>query len=241
MTYVSARALSLALPLALALGFAVGCDDPGENDSESDTDGNDDHTDTDGEPGECVQNPAKPTLVSIDSLDDDPFPDLDATCSLLSADHDGTDSTLEISCPTDAGSNRLAIHVVGDALPGGLVVGESYEFHLQRSNEIGSAELDLILSDADGPIVAAIDHSPERVTWGPFSLRFATYCPQPDEPDGPGVDGYVLFSSEDIDTDVFVGSPETLTVDAMSWTAYAGSASDSCCHGSSFSAALVRL
>lgn len=220
MTYATARAaFALALALGLVFATATACDDGG---------------------GQCIDNPPKPTVVSVTSLDDDSVRDFDGSCTLSDLSHDGLRSTLVLACPDDGETLDLEIQAVGDSLPPALSVGESYELHLYRGFEIGDPELDLILSDASGPIIAAVDYSYGPVTWGPFDLRFATDCPKSDDIDA-SVDGFVRFSRDDTRYDVYVGAPELIRDGELSWTAYAGSADDGCCHGSMFSAAMVRL
>lgn len=243
--------MSLRSIIVLGLGLSTvlnltACDaEPGDTDTDTNADAETETGDTEGEPnGACVEFTALDLIVAVTVDGETKIPTLSASCELSDMSFADASLSLSLSC-VDAMEVAYAVEISAPAeqIPTGLEIGASVELELQQdgSFELGDGPK-VLVSDAAGPILAQIDYSYAGATWGPISVRYASYCTPLGEESVETRYGYVKAEVEGVDEpyEVFVGEPQIVSDGELEWDLHALDAKDVCCHGSTIDAALIR-
>lgn len=242
-------AMSLRSILVLGLGLCTvlnltACDaEPGETDTDADAET--ETGETGGEPnGACVEFTALDLIVAVTVDGETKIPTLSGTCELSDMSFADASLSLSLSC-VDALQVAHAVEISAPAeqIPTGLEIGASLGIELQQdgSDEFGDGA-QVLIRDAAGPLLAQIDSSNDGATWGPISVRYASYCAPSDPESVETRYGYVRAEVEGVDEpyEVFVGAPQIISDGQLEWDLHALNAKDICCHGSTIDAALIR-
>ncbi|NVB39559.1 hypothetical protein G6O69_17080 [Pseudenhygromyxa sp. WMMC2535] len=237
---MSIRLQTLSASLTFGLGFSAACLGVGCADDEAEDLGDD----TSGEM--CVENQPLPAEVSLTVDGDDDPSSFIAACSVDASSVADGRSSVTLSCLVDGDDTPHEVGIEApaatDAVPVGLESGAQgvvLDFYADTPADFGSNER-LEVYDDDGLILAQSLVSTSTVTWEGVELRYDSYCYEEEDGVEYGVGGFVSASVGEESHAVELGEPQVIQSAGEAWDIYATAASDGCCHGWTFSAAMIR-
>jgi hypothetical protein len=171
------------------------------------------------------------------------LPDGTHTCEVTMAAVTAGELGIALDCPGD-GPEPIAvtIHAPAQAVPAGLEPGAMLELRILDGVEIGDPELEFVLSDAQGPIVAMSEYAYGVAQWDQIQLSFASDCPGNfDEAVWTGENnGFIRVEVDGQTVDLLPGRPQIVGAGDIVWEIHALQAMHFCCEGPTISAELIR-